>query len=169
MRTRLLPLLGALALLGCGSTGPDRPNGTVPSPGFIYPATILPTGYQASVADRPGVMTAGVRFTNLGDAPATIEHGACSVAVWLYRDDQRDSPPIWQNLSSAMFCNAVAYQRTLARGEAYDVPGATLDAQHLGLPNGRYLVRVAITRHDAGSSSAAEVIVLDAGTIALVR
>jgi hypothetical protein len=30
-------------------------------------------------------------------------------------------------------------------------------------------VRVAITRQDAGSSSGAEVIVLDAGTIALVR
>ena len=165
MRIRLLSLLVAAALIGCGSTGPDRPNGLPPIMSFTYPATVVPAGYQATVAGQPGTTNAGVRFTNMGSATATIEHGACSVAVWLYRDDVPDSPPVWQNrLPEGVFCIAVAYTKTLARGEAYEVPGAQLGTATLGntLPAGQYLVRVAITRR-----SPEQLIVLDAGTFAL--
>lgn len=165
--TRLLPLLGALALIGCGSTGPDRPDGIPPFQSFTYPLGIVPTGYQASVVGQAGVTVAGVRLTNAGNAAATIEHGACSVAVWLYRDDMPNSPPVWQNtLPAGAFCVDVAYMTILLPGQSYEVAGAQLGAATLGstLPAGRYLVRVAITRR-----SPAQLIVLDAGTIALAR
>ncbi|HET7186707.1 MAG TPA: hypothetical protein VFI52_01070 [Gemmatimonadaceae bacterium] len=165
MRIRLLSLLGTVALIGCGSTGPDRPDGTPPFQSFTYPAGVIPTGYQASMAGQPGVTVAGVRLTNAGNASATIEHGACSVAVWLYRDDQPNSPPVWQNrLPEGAFCIDIAYMTILLPGQSYEVAGAQLGAATLGatLPAGRYLVRVAITRR-----SPEQLIVLDAGTFAL--
>ena len=170
MRTRLLSLLGAVALLGCGSTGPDRRDGFPPSQTFAYPASVVVTGFQAPAADQSGNTAVGVRFTNAGTAPATIEHGACAVAVWLYRDDVRGSPPVWQNgVGTSMACIGILYTRTLARGESYDVAGASLGATTLGttLPAGRYLVSIAMRRHDAGSASSGELIVLDAGAIVL--
>ena len=168
MRIRLLSLLGAVTLIGCGSTGPDRPDGIPPLQSILYPAAAVPTGFQAAVPDKPGVTAVGVRFTNTGTAPATIEHGACAVAVWLYRDDQPDWPPVWQNGSGEMMCIDVLYRTSIAPGETYDVSGAQFGALQTGLPAGRYVVRVALLR-DPGTRVGAELIVLDAGTIALVH
>ena len=168
MRIRLLSLLGALALIGCGSTGPDRPDGIPPFQSILYPATVVPTGYQAAVPDKAGVTAVGVRFTNTGTAPATIEHGACAVAVWLYRDDHPDWPPVWQNRTADMTCIDILYTKTIAPGETYDVAGAQFGALLTGLPSGRYVVRVALLR-DPGTRVGAELIVLDAGAIVLGR
>ena len=168
MRFPLLSLLGSVALIGCGSTGPDRPDGIPPLQSILYPAAAVPTGYQAAVPDKPGGTAVGVRFTNTGTAPATIEHGACAVAVWLYRDDQPDWAPVWQNRTADMTCIDINYRATIAPGETYDVPGAQFGALQTGLPSGRYLVRVALLR-DPGTRVGAELIVLDAGTIALVH
>lgn len=169
MRTRLLSLLSAVALIGCGSTGPDRVDGTPPLQSILYPAAVVPAGYQASVPDRPGVTAVGVRFTNTGTAPATIEHGACAVAVWLYRDDMPSSAPVWQGGSGGnVACIGVLYTKTVAPGATYDVSGAQFGTLQAGLSAGRYVVRVALLR-DPGTRVGAELIVLDAGTIALVH
>lgn len=171
MRTRLLSLLGAIALLGCNRiTGPDRPNGVPPIHSLDYPASVVPSGYQLPVAGQPGVAEAGVRLTNTGTAPATIEYGACSVAIWLYRDDMPGAPPVWQSrLPEQLFCADIALIKTLAPGESFGLNGATLDARELGLPNGRYLVRVAVKHSASGAPMTTQLVVLDAGTIALVH
>ena len=67
-----------------------------------------------------------------------------------------------------MTCIDINYRATIAPGETYDVPGAQFGALQTGLPSGRYLVRVALLR-DPGTRVGAELIVLDAGTIALVH
>ncbi|MBV9111022.1 MAG: hypothetical protein JO306_16570, partial [Gemmatimonadetes bacterium] len=56
-------------------------------------------------------------------------------------------------------------------GASYDVGGTILGAQTLGdsLPAGRYYVRVAINHRDPNPESPAHLVVVDAGTIDLVR
>jgi hypothetical protein len=112
----------------------------------------------------------GVRLTNASTVPATVEHGACSVAVWLYRDGLPTSRPVWQNtLPTGSFCIGVAYMQTIAPGGSYDVSGAILGAQTLGdsLPAGRYFARVAVNHRSSQSST--RLVVLDAGAVDLTR
>jgi hypothetical protein len=173
MRNAIRCTLAALVLLGCSTTGPDRLNGTPPIFWFDYPSVIVPEAYQLSAPGLPGRTTVGVRLTNAGAAPARVEHGACSVAVWLYRSDAPESRPVWENrLPANAACITIAYTRTVAPGESYQVAGALLGAETLGdsLPAGRYLVRVAVTHRESGAPpSSVRLVVLDAGTVELIR
>jgi hypothetical protein len=170
MRFTLSGMIG-VALLAC-ATGPDQLDGTPPVFSFEYPSSVVPGTYQVVVPSPEAGTAVGVRLTNTGTVPATIEYGVCSVAVWLYRDGARSIRPAWENRPRAgEACIAIAYQQTIAPGGSFEVGGAKLGAGILGdsLADGRYLVRVAVPHRAPGTSSNGELVVLDAGTIDLAR
>ena len=171
MRRVSFHIATALLLIACTDpTGARRPDGMPPLQTFQYPTSVVAGAFQAFPPSNPAGTLVGVRLTNRGTAPATIEHGACSVAVWLYRDPA--ARPVWQNfLPASSACIAIAYVQTIAPGASYDVGGSILGVQTLGdsLPGGRYYVRVAINHRDPNPESPAHLVVVDAGTIDLVR
>jgi hypothetical protein len=166
-----IPCMIGVALLAC-ATGLEKLDGTPPVFSFEYPSSVVPGTYQLVVPAPEAGTAVGVRLTNAGTAPATIEYGACSVAVWLYRDGARSARPAWENrLRAGEACITIGYHQTIAPGGSFEVGGAKLGAGILGdsLPDGRYLVRVAVTHREPGTSSNGELVVLDAGTIDLAR
>jgi hypothetical protein len=175
MRLSALSTIGIVALISCSSaTDPRRlGNGTPPVFSFDYSSAIVPDAYQVPAPGLPGKILVGVRLANTSPAPARIEYGACSVAVWLYRDAVSTSRPVWENrLPANAACIAIAYVKDIAPGDSYQVGGALLGAATLGdsLPAGRYVVRVAVTHRETGlPASSARLVVLDAGTVELTR
>ena len=171
MRTAAALLLAILPLSSCQSvTGVAGalPNGVLPLRSFELPDDVAATAFNLPALSLPQQTSVGVRLTNTGSRPAIVEHGACSVAVWLYRRDTTADGPAWQNLQHQTVCIAVLYRRTIEPRESYEVTGAMLGASTLGdsLPAGSYLARVAIRRRSTPSGEG-EVVVLDAGTVTL--
>jgi len=172
VRTAATLLIAILSLSSCQSvTGVAGavPNGVLPLGSFQLPDKIAVTAFNLPTLSLPQQTSVGVRLTNTGSSPAIVEHGACSVSVWLYRRDTTADGPAWQNvLPPQTACIAILYRRTIAPQESYDVTGAMLGARTIGdsLPAGSYLARVAIRRR-AAPSGEGEVVVLDAGTVAL--
>src|SRR4051812_21584048 len=75
----------AVLLLGCTApTGSRWPDGTPPVFDFAYPSSVVPEAFHGFAPSTPPGTLVGVRLTNRGTSPATVEHGACSVAVWVY-------------------------------------------------------------------------------------
>jgi hypothetical protein len=174
MRNAVIRTVAAAALLACGdATGPSRFDGTPPVFSLDYPPSVVADAYQLAAPGFAGRTGVGVRLTNTGASAATIQYGACSVAVWLYRDAAPRSGPVWENrLGTGEACIAIAYVRTLSAGQSHQIGGALLGAETLGdsLPDGRYRVRVAVRQHVADTSPSADrLVVLDAGTIDLSR
>lgn len=158
------------SLPGCSNaTGPDLSDGAPPVYSFVFPPQVVASAYELPAPSVPPATTFGVRLTNTGPTAATVEHGACSVSVWLYRADVRGGGPAWQNLLPAnSACIAIAYVQTIAPGATYQVGGALLGTRTRGdsLPAGRYLVRVAI-RHREAATAGERLVVLDGGTVDL--
>jgi hypothetical protein len=173
MRRASFTRIAALSLLlGCTDPTGRWSDGTPPIFDFAYPSSVVLEAFQAFPPSNPPGTLVGVRLTNVSTTAVTVEHGACSVAVWLYRESSTSSRPVWENtLPANAACIAVAYVQTIAPGGSYDVGGAILGAQTLGdsLPAGRYVVRVAVEHREAGSGSSSRLVVLDAGTVDLVR
>jgi hypothetical protein len=172
-RTPFRTIAFASLLLGCnGITGPQRFDGAPPVFSFEYPSSVVQAAFQASLPSQPAGTLVGVRLTNTGTTPATVEHGACSVAVWLYRGPAPSARPVWQNrLPANAACITIALSKTIVPGASYDVGGAIVGSATLGdsLPAGRYFARVAVTRRMPGSTSDGRLVVLDAGAVDLIR
>lgn len=171
MRTAIVLLVATLPLLSCrDTTGVHGPlsHGVLPLGSFQLPPGIAATAFIRPALSLPQQTSVGVRLTNAGTSALTVEHGACSVAVWLYRRNTTADGPAWQNLMPQLACIAILIRRTIEPGDGYDVGGAMLGASTLGdsLPAGAYLVRVAIRRRSAPSGEG-ELAVFDAGTVTL--
>jgi hypothetical protein len=168
-RTALSLVAGALA--GCsGAISPPAaalPQGTPPIFSFLAPTQVVATAFHTPSPGTPPRTAIGARFTNGGTTGVTLEYGACSVAVWLYRAGIAGGGPTWENaLPAGSACIAIGYSTSLAPGASFDVPGVTLGASTLSAPPppGTYEVRVAIRRRTSGGSSET-LEVLDGGTL----
>jgi hypothetical protein len=169
MRLRHPLLLALVAFVGCSnSVRPDPLTpGNGPGMGIQYPATVSATAYTLPAPGLPPRLSIGVRLTNNGATPALVEHGACSVAVWLYRTG--DTAPSWQTFSSPeVACILIGYSRTIVPGEAYSLAGALVgvDTPVNPLAPGTYRVRVAI-RRERTDGSTEPLQILDGGEVTL--
>ena len=162
-------LFGGLAILtqGCGSAAaPELIAGAPPIFSVSFPPDVHLSAHVDALDAPPTSWQPAVRFTNTGSDVATIEHGACSVAVWIYRAEARASTPVWDNrLPPNAACIAIGYMRRVAPGESYDLLAGVLDRSHLAeLPAGDYKVVLAVR---PGVREDTPIIVLPAGQITL--
>jgi hypothetical protein len=166
---QLSALISTIAILtqGCsGVAGPGLIAGAPPIFSVSFPPGVQLSAHVDPLDAPPTSWQPAVRFTNTGKDVATVEHGACSVAVWIYPATVQSSAPVWDNrLPSNAACIAIAYRRQVAPGESYDLVTGILDRSRLaGLPAGDYKVVLAVR---PGLSRGAPLTVLPAGQITL--
>jgi hypothetical protein len=162
-------LISTIAILtqGCsGVAGPGLIAGAPPIFSVSFPADVHLSAHVDPLDAPPTSWQPAVRFTNIGKDVATVEHGACSVAVWIYPATAQSAAPVWDNrLPPNSACIAIGYMRRVAPGESYDLIAGVLDRSLLGgLPAGDYKVVLAVrpsVRQDA------QLTVLPAGQITL--
>ena len=156
--------IATLAASGCSNPSDlGLVPGAPPIFSVEYPLSVQPSGHVEQTS--AGSWQATVRFTNIGSNTAHVQHGACSVAVWLYRAGATSGPPAWDNrLPANTACIAIGYTRDIPAGEAYDLPAGLIDHAHTGLSAGRYRVVLAVRPQ---SVDTAPLVVLPAGEITL--
>ncbi len=156
----------ALVTACTSATEPTLDPGAAPVFSVSFPAEIQLSAHVDSDATSPNAWLAAVRFTNVGQKTATIEHGACSVAVWLYDADAQAGGPVWDNrLPPNAACIAIGYSRQVPPGSYYDL-ATRIDRALIGntIPAGNYKVVLAIR---PGISGNTPLRVLPAGEITL--
>jgi hypothetical protein len=161
--------VAAVAVLsqGCsGASGPQFIAGAPPIFSVSFPAGVQLSAHVDPLDVTPTSWQPAVRFTNTGKQEATVEHGACSVAVWIYSVADLSGPPVWDNrLPPNSACILLGYMRRIAPGESYDLLAEVLDRSRLaGLPAGDYKVVLAVR---PGLRPEAPLTVLPAGQITL--
>ena len=170
-RTPLAFLASAIVLVaGCRSAtdaSSDRQPGNGPITHVEYPSSV-----SVEAVTRPGETSAdsvflSVRFRNTGSATATVQHGACSTAIWLYRRGAESGPPAWDSERVEGFCILPLYVAELAPGDTYDLSAPPVSRARLRaeVPAGSYEVFVVINRWGDSSPSKPRFIVLPAGEI----
>ena len=167
IRIVLLTTVASIAALGCSDpAAPALLPGPPPVFSVSYPPSVRLSGRADAIEGRPGTWRLAVRFANAGSATAHVEHGACSVAIWIYPAAATSGPPVWDNrLPPNVACIAIGYSADIPPGAAYDLPAGLFSLQHAaGLPAGRYRVVLAVQPQPGGN---APLVVLPAGEVTL--
>ncbi len=140
--------------------------GAPPIFGVSFPPDLQLSAHVDADPASPNTWEPAVRFTNTTQRTATVEHGACSLAVWLYKPGAESAAPVWDNrLPPNTACIAIGYLRQIPSGSYYDL-ATRIDRAFIGdsIPAGNYRVVLAIR---AGINADAPLRVLPAGDISL--
>jgi len=159
--------LCALIVQGCnGCTGPGLLPGTPPIHSVEFPRPVRLSAFVTPVDTPSQAWRPAVRFTNTGSSTAEVDHGACSVAIWIYPAAAQSGAPVWDNRLPANACIEILYRRQLPPGGTYDLPAEILSRSGAlaSLPPGKYKVFVAVR---PGIGEHTPLRVLPAGEIAL--
>jgi hypothetical protein len=124
-------------------------------------AALRVTAAPSEVAGRaPRQLRARVTVTNAGPRPVAFEHGACALALRLFRTPERAGRPVWRSeyrgpagadpRQGGYACTAQLLLQVLAPGDSVVFPAAIPLAEVLAdsLPDGRYHVAAELTLLD---------------------
>jgi len=139
---------GLLAWQGCASVSrPQLLPGAPPITSVSVPPDVHLSGGVELVDSVDSMWRPYVRFTNDSKDTVIVEHGACSVAVWVYSVEAVSGPPIWDNrLPPNTECILIGYLRQIPPQGHYDLPAGLVNTNRSPglLPNGNYKVVLAV-------------------------